>query len=468
MPSPEDLRRPVLDRDVSDDEDDMRIPSGDDLPNGLGRVHGTSKSEAFDRWFRYPAGFASDAVAGLFARTQLNRGETIIDPFAGVGVAGTVAAAQGFRFFGIEAHPLAAELAGLKLTKPPRGPSALLEMADQVTDLAKRSMPAMDVLIDSETELVRRSFTTETLLHLLAIRESIKIADREELWMKWALLGTLRDVASVKVGWPYQRPGKPRQAPFTDVFVRFRQRVAWMAEDVRQMKPGQLSEQVDYHPSPEDGSQWHQIMCGDSRSSDSWTALENPAAACVSSPPYLNNFDYADATRLELYFLGEVSTWAGMCRSVRQKMLIATTQQTKVSGAETAWVLLANYPKKYDRLRHLGDELSARRRERPRGKEYDRVLPCYFAGIAQVLNNLTKALQPGAYCYWLVGDSAPYGVYIDTPQLIGGLAEEFGLQTVDDIAIRRRGSRWASNGTRHKVPLAERLLIMRRSATRTL
>src|SRR5207248_2509867 len=110
-------------------------------------------------------------------------------------------------------------------------------------------------------------------------------------------------------------------------------------------------------------------------SSDSWIALGDPAAACVSSPPYLNNFDYADATRLELYFIGEVTTWAEMCRTVRRKMLIATTQQTKVSESEAAWGVLEEYPRKYNQLRQLGDELSTRRKERPRGKEYDRVLP---------------------------------------------------------------------------------------------
>jgi DNA modification methylase len=433
------------------------------LPNGLGRRHGTSRSEAFDRWFRYPAGFASDTVADLFARTRLNKGETIIDPFAGVGVAGTIAAAQGFRFFGIEAHPLAAELANLKLTNPPQGPSNLLEVADQVTDNARCRISTMNIVIDSEASLVRRSFAKETLLQLLAIRDSIHLADREELWMKWALLGTLRDVASVRVGWPYQRPGKPRQAPVSDVFTRFRQRVAWMVEDVQRMKPGQLNENTDQLDSRDQAM--HQIICGDSRLPDSWNALGDPAAACVSSPPYLNNFDYADATRLELYFLGEITTWADMCKTVRQKMLIATTQQTKVSQSEEAWSFLKKYPQNYNKLRQLGDELSTRRKERPRGKEYDRVLPCYFAGIAQVLSQLAQALRPGANCYWLVGDSAPYGVYVDTPKLIGGLGEEFGLQTMADVAIRRRGSRWASNGTRHQVPLAERLLVMRSSAT---
>ena len=59
--------------------------------SGRGRSHGTSSREAFDRWFRYPAGFASDYVELLLDRLALTEG-TVIDCFAGSGVTGTAAA----------------------------------------------------------------------------------------------------------------------------------------------------------------------------------------------------------------------------------------------------------------------------------------------------------------------------------------------------------------------------------------
>ena len=63
-----------------------------------------------------------------------------------------------------------------------------------------------------------------------------------------------------------------------------------------------------------------------------------------SSPPYLNNFDYADATRLELYFWGPVASWKEMCESVRSGMLVATTQQTRQAVARAAYEQLNRYP----------------------------------------------------------------------------------------------------------------------------
>jgi hypothetical protein len=436
------------------------------LPNGVGRSHGTSRTAAFDRWFRYPAGFARDAVMDLFDRAGVVPGQTVVDPFAGAGIVGTVAAAKGLRFYGIEAHPLVAELAGLKLTPPPGGALALFETAKEVTYKAKSILSTIDdKKLDREAELVRRSFTNEALRELIAIRQAISFTEPEGLWMKWALLGTLRDVACVSVGWPYQRPNRQRQPLFKKVFTRFNQRVAWMAEDIHQIAAGSLASGDSYsNPSEHSANMNHRVVCGDSRQSDSWSHLGELAPVCVSSPPYLNNFDYADATRLELYFLGEVTTWSAMCKSVRANMLIATTQQTKVMQAQDAWDALKETGVVYNSLREIGNQLGEQRSKRPRGKEYDLVLPSYFIGLAEVLRNLSTSLSEGGKCYWIVGDSAPYGVYINTPDLIALLGEQFGFQSVDDITIRRRGARWASNGTRHQVPLAERLVIMRRTS----
>jgi hypothetical protein len=63
---------------------------------------------------------------------------------------------------------------------------------------------------------------------------------------------------------------------------------------------------------------------------------------------------------------------------------------------------------------------------------------------------------------WVVGDSAPYGVYIDTPALIAKLAAELGFKRGEDITVRSRGLRWRQNGSRHQVPLTERLITFKR------
>ncbi|MED7928067.1 hypothetical protein SMD20_27670 [Nonomuraea sp. LP-02] len=410
---------------------------------------------AFDRWFRYPAGFASDYAAHLLSSLNLPRGSMILDPFAGSGVIGTGCQDMGLRFFGVEAHPVVAELADLKLRPAPEDPEHLLNAAQGVVTsaqfIAKPTKAAIRKLRITETELVLRSFADQILLQLTTLRELIKSHPSKEWqpYLKWALLATLRDVASVKVGWPYQRPGTARKPKHKDVFARFISRIEWMKADLS-------------HRRFNEGEQHSRVVAGDSRDPQIWQACNELGHGCISSPPYLNNFDYADATRLELYFWGYASSWAEMCSTVRADMVTATTQQSSVPAASRAQEELLQYSSFSERIVPLIEQLKHERSLRSRGKEYDQVLPDYFAAMARVLKNLAATLEPGAVSIWLIGDSAPYGVYVDTPALIGALSEQFGFTVEKDIIMRKRGGRWPQNGTRHDVQLSERTLIFRR------
>src|SRR5439155_24235590 len=114
---------------------------------------------------------------------------------------------------------------------------------------------------------------------------------------------------------------------FTDASARFGQRVEMMAEDL------------------ENGERpTGRVVHGDARSVTAWRRAGSGFGACITSPPYLNNFDYADATRLELFFLGIVSSWAEMCTEVRGDMVTATTQQSGRARAQRAAARLRAYP----------------------------------------------------------------------------------------------------------------------------
>ncbi|MFD7460268.1 MULTISPECIES: hypothetical protein [unclassified Streptomyces] len=206
------------------------------------------------------------------------------------------------------------------------------------------------------------------------------------------------------------------------------------------------------------------VQQGDSRDDANWAEVgKGMAHGCVTSPPYLNNFDYADATRLELYFWGDVTSWSEMCSEVRSDMLTATTQQSSVGSARDARILLQDYGEVGVQISEIADQLQKERGNRPRGKEYDRVIPDYFVAIAQILRNLASVLSSGAPAVLLVGDSAPYGVYVDTPGLIAKLGAEQGFVLEQDVILRHRGQRWAGNTTRHDVQLSERFVLLRRN-----
>jgi hypothetical protein len=409
-----------------------------------GAPNGPSRSVGRNRWFRYPAGFSPAALDAAFAAVELDKRKRLVDPFAGAATAGTAIVSRGSAFRGLEAHPLIAELAQLKFICP-GDPAHLLALGGQIA----RSEDVTDT--DGETELVRRSFSPQVLAALVALRQAIMAEESEwAAFLKWALLGVLRDVASIRAGWPYQMPTQARRPIAKDPRQRFLLRVQHMAEDL-----GSAAGSITA-----DG----RVACGDARLSASWSNLlgSDTVDACISSPPYLNNFDYADATRLELYFWGVVASWKEMTRVIRDGLVVGSTQQTTKGGAAAASSWLARFPEVIGAVDPVREALRVQRQERPRGKEYDNLVVMYFADLGQVLLNLFERLDPGAPVALVIGDSAPYGVYIDTPRLVSILSEAVGFQPCSDDPIRQRGLRWATNGTRHQQLLTERLVVVRK------
>ena len=45
----------------------------------------------------------------------------------------------------------------------------------------------------------------------------------------------------------------------------------------------------------------------------------------VTSPPYLNNFDFAEMTRMYLYFWGIASSWREITTRIRTRLIVNTT-----------------------------------------------------------------------------------------------------------------------------------------------
>ena len=407
--------------------------------NPGGQPNGPARGP-FTSWFRYPAGFSAQTLETCLDSVRVTRGSRVLDPFAGVATAGCAVVARGGEFIGIEAHPLIAEVAALKFACP-REPAGLL--AAGIAVLARDGHRSLEL----ETTLVRSCFDEPTLTQLVKLRAAIKASRSPwRLYLKWALLAMLRETANVRTGWPYQRPAMARRAVVKHVDRRFLERLSWMQAD------------LESRDAPANAT----IILGDSRKPATWVAAKkSPVDACIPSPPYLNNYDYLDATRLEMYFWGDAHTWSDLMTIARRDLVIATTHHTTDRAAFDSWRRLGRVSGVRERLTPLRDRLTEERHVRPRAKEYDRQLACYFADMLAVLKNTSAAMLPGARLAWVVGDSAPYGIYIDTPQFICDLAEEVGLPPVSHPKfLRSRGLRWRTNGTRHTVGLAESLLLL--------
>jgi hypothetical protein len=400
---------------------------------------GSARQVPFDAWGFAPTAFSFPALEGAIEAAGLPAGARVIDPFVGSNRSGTMLAGRGNSVTGIEAHPLMAELAELKFARPGSGES-LVVAAEELLTRVDRLGPGSSR--GPVSPVLERFVSPAHLKRLIDLREGLE--EHGGPWqrhLRWLVLQALRKV--VGGGWPYPRPRKSKLPPeAVDQTVRTGAR--------------QMSHDLALAPRLPRG----RIIKGDARDPKSWAMI--PASSLggtISSPPYLNQVCYWEVLRLEVLFLNLASNWSEMRKLVDGALITSCTQQvTKTSYAEASQQI-AKWPVTAEAIEMLSLKLEFERLKRPRGKVYDLLMPSYFADLGQVFENLIPRLAPGGRLSWVIGDSAPYGVYVDTPQLIAGLAQECGLEVIEDRELRPRGGRWSQSSSKK---LSERLLVCQR------
>ena len=77
----------------------------------------------------------------------------------------------------------------------------------------------------------------------------------------------------------------------------------------------------------------------------------------------------------------------------------------------------------------------------------------YFSDMAKVWKNLRRMCKKGAKVCFVVGDSAPYSVYVPVDKWIGEIALASGFKAFHFEKIRDRNIKWKNR--KHRVPLHE-------------
>ena len=402
-------------------------------------------------WFTYPAGFSYKAVEHFLNLHKVKPGKDVIyDPFMGSGTTNIAARQLGVDSLGNEAHPFVYEI-------------TLSKMAWAINDKSVRKFIealSSTVVIPSETialrsnsnrfpELLHKCFLPQTLYALGEIRDQVKqsrLGKDEKRFLRTALICSLRDISIAATGWPYIAPKKIKITSMSKQPVEtFQKRALRMLDEIISVR------NLDTKSSA------HDIRLGDSRS----TTFDSESAKYLfTSPPYLNNFDYSDRTRLEMYFMGEAITWGDISEQVRTKLMTSAT--TQISRNNPRYVLNSEIqktaPKVFDFLSTSIDSLSELRLTKGGKKSYDLMVGGYFNDIYDILRDNRRILKTGGRASYILGDSAPYGVHIPTDELIGKLGLAVGFSDYKIEILRERGGKWASNPQRHSVPLRESIV----------
>jgi DNA modification methylase len=414
------------------------------------------------RWFTYPAGFSYKAVEEAFRVYRIKAGMTVYDPFVGTGTTSIVARQHGIHSFGIEAHPFVQFVARTKLFWE-FDLSKLRTEVDTLINRIQRSVEKQNLstlpVEDLFPELVCKCYSREKLARLYLCREAISALPPGPFrdFARLGLTNLLRTISDVAAGWPYVAPQKPKSQSKTNGSSQVN-----VADTLRRLLYQMMSDIQMIRQNTHPGGR-AVLITGDSR--EFQESVESSSVdLAFTSPPYLNNYDYADRTRLETYFWGEARTWADITEQVRARLIMSATTQINRSDFDEASLLSRDLrlmvPHIATELKPKIADLSERRLIKGGKKSYDILVAGYFNDMLRVIQEAFRVLKQGSAFVLILGDSAPYGVYIPTDRYLGEIGKGVGFSGYEVEELRTRGGKWKNNPQRHDVALKECILTL--------
>lgn len=388
------------------------------------------------RWFRYTAGFSAEWVESVIRDAGMATPVRVLDPFVGSGTTLIAADRIGVESWGLEAHPFVYRIARAKMawrSDPEAYMSKIREMRATAATLAPST--------DSYPPLIHKCYDEDSLRRLDTLRRAYdQVRDdspaSELAWL--TLVAILRKVSHVGTAqWQYVLPKKEKHTTL-DVSAAFEQCSRMIHHDM-------LGAPLKHGPQP-------QLLQSDAR-----TCTGVPRShinLVITSPPYPNNYDYADATRLEMSFFQEIDGWGDLQSAVRRHLVTSCSQHVPPNSTDLDAVLASpDLEPIRDELAGVCSDLARVRLTKGGKKTYHFMIACYFRDMAASWRSIREiCASPSRVCF-VIGDSAPYGVYVPVIPWLGRLAQHAGFPSFSFEKTRDRNIKWKNR--KHRVPLQE-------------
>ncbi len=386
------------------------------LPTNL-----TANRHAVHRWFNFVAGFSPEFVE---QNCPNQMGAVILDPFAGCGTTLVVARTLGHKGVGFEPHPFFARIARAKTGRLPD--LAHLNFIEEILQGGLDCPRPIDTLAPAAGTFLRKLFDEPILEQLLGARNEVQAAGLDSDDTAFLILSKVLEMCSKsKVDGIYKAPQSSKIPAIPTEAIR---------DIILNMK---YDLQHSAHRITSDPASIYSV------SSESMREVATATVdAVITSPPYLNNFDFAEMTRMYLYFWEICHSWQQITEKVRSKLLVNTT--TALSGHRDrqskyrSEIVSSLLPE----LDGIVGQLSIQRQARAGRKDYDKLIFPYFAQMTQILIETQRCMRPNSEAHIVIGDAALYGIHISTPQLLAETMSELGYEDVMCLKLRSRGQRW--------------------------
>ena len=385
----------------------------------------TTKNHPIHRWFNFIAGFSPEYVDFVCKEQYSVTEKTLLDPFSGCGTSLVQALQNDFSIVGYEAHPFFYQIGKAKLIKRNslnvlnsiteainigfNNPISVSREDNPGIDFLSKLIPEsyLDILFGAKLELENRNLDNVPLAVLV-------------------LSKVLDDCCCSATDGIYKAPSTKKKNISPNESLEKIYKI--ISEDLNCAKIGRNKVKVF------------------NKSSEKMSEIKDQSVSLIiTSPPYLNNFDYAEMTRMYLYFWGIAKTWSEVSEKIRSKLIVNTT--TALKGQKK---LQEQYRSElpfftYELLDEWVFKLREKRMIKKGKKDYNYLIYPYFAQMFRVLRECYRVLDDKGFISIMVGDSALYGIHITSQTILGKLMEDIGFHNINIQLIRSRGYRWVQD-----------------------
>lgn len=395
------------------------------------------------RWYYFKEAFSPAIVEHMISTSGLSAGSVVFDPFSGSGTTPLTAAQSGMLGAGVEVNPFlrfVAETKGLQADE-----DEFLKAIERAIKGAKSELPSHLEEFSTFSEKAPLAQARDRWLFNSSVLRAYSGASKTTVGecrsvqnlAKLCLIGATMDCANASKDGKclrYKKDWKSREYNKFDFIDSLEARSKIVYEDLKSCNTSSYEMSVNL---------------GDCRNYD----IDKKFDLCVTSPPYLNSFDYTDVYRPELFLGGFVSNMSELA-DLRFNTLRSHVQIKWKDPVENEFG-----PKYKEVFEQISSRLTGLWNSR-----LPLMIQAYFEDLCLVLKALRKKAKTNASMCIVVSTSAYAGVEIPVDLIIADLANQTGwvLREVTVLRHLKRVScqQWHRLNERTDGPLLRESMVV--------
>lgn len=388
-----------------------------------------NKTLPIHRWFPYLQGYSSQIVEELIRVTNVKKGETILDPFCGVGTTLVSCKMKGINSIGFDISPLSVFVSQVKV-KDTYDIISIKKYLNKIieTKIEYHEPPPHPIFY--------KGIPKERVNEILSLKEAILLIEQksERDFLLLALLSIISDVSLIKRdGAHYRFVDKPKT---NDTIKTFQNQVNLMIADIEQKKI--LSNTKDVNTT---------VKLGDARELE----LENNSVdGIITSPPYLNRDNYIAQYKIELFLMGFISNMKEY-RDLTHRTLRSHVEAKKLHEYSNEPII--------EEVEEIIDEISKRPINNPCNID---MIKGYFEDMNIVIREMKRCLKTGCNISLVVGNSCWSGVLVEVDKILAKICRNNNLK-IEKILVTRYKLNSAQQINKYgRIPVRESIVIVKK------